>query len=229
MTKAREYKGLKFGDYTVIERTEAPDYVKNKRMAYWLVRCDKCGDEKITPSYRLTNGEIKVCRKCEIENNKIEREKWEKDNIELVRFKRIWYGINKRCKPEYEESQWYYDKGIKVCDRWLEFENFKEDMFKEYIEFEKEYGENSATIDRVDSDKGYSPDNCKWATYTEQARNRSSNIKIELNGIEYNTLTELGEAYGIKQSVIINRYGRGKRGLELVKTPRKSPTKNNNT
>ncbi|UUV25877.1 MULTISPECIES: hypothetical protein [Lysinibacillus] len=225
MTKAREYKGLKFGDYTVIERTEAPDYVKNKRSAFWLIKCDKCEDEKVTTSSRLTNGDINVCRKCKVENNKIEREKWKKDNIELVRFKRIWYGIKERCKPEWAESQWYYDKGIKVCDRWFEFENFKEDMFKDYIEFEKEHGENSATIDRIDSDKGYSTDNCKWATYTEQARNRSSNIKIELNGIKYNTLTELGEAYGIKQSVIISRYGRGKRGLDLVKTPRKSPTK----
>jgi len=80
-----------------------------------------------------------------------------------------------RCKQTSGHFYQYYGaRGIKVCDRWLDYENFLEDM-----------GERpeGATLDRIDNDKGYSPDNCKWATRSEQQANTRKVIKIEVDGI----------------------------------------------
>lgn len=79
-----------------------------------------------------------------------------------------WMKMKERCYLDsYKEKDYYQDRGIKVCDRWLEsFENFLEDM-----------GERpeGTSLDRIDPDKGYSPENCRWADLTIQAYNRRMN------------------------------------------------------
>lgn len=85
----------------------------------------------------------------------------------------IWKGIINRCNGFTKDTQRLYkDKGIKVCERWKEFENFEEDMGAKYEEHVNIYGEDNTTIDRIDGDKGYYLDNCRWATYEVQSRNR---------------------------------------------------------
>lgn len=132
--------------------------------------------------------------------------------------------MKRRCEnPKHNEYHNYGAKGISVCDRWYVFENFMEDMYESYLEFEKEHGKDTASIDRIDSSKNYEPTNCKWATQLEQARNRSNNIHIVVDGKEYHTLTEVAEAYDMSYRVVMNRYYAGKRDKELVKPVRKFP------
>ena len=111
-----------------------------------------------------------------------------------------WYRMIRRCTDEkYERFQKYGAKGVKVCDRWLEFANFLEDM-----------GErpDGHTLDRIDAKKGYSPDNCRWATPLEQALNRSSTVMVTYAGEEL-CLKHAAEAAGVPYSTVQNRMYRG--------------------
>lgn len=212
--------GKKFGKLTVIERTNTPSHIEKGKYSYWICRCD-CGDTIVVSRYSLNDGKescgcAKKPRKKETKKRKPYKNKKEINN-DLTRFKRIWNGMNKRCyRIDDNEYHNYGAKGIVIWDRWLEFENFKEDMYDSYLEFEKVNGEKSATIDRIDPKGNYEPNNCRWATQLEQARNRSNNINIEIEGVTFRTVSEAAEFYKISYQTVLNRYHKGKRGLDLV-------------
>lgn len=75
--------------------------------------------------------------------------------------------MRRRCnEPSRKEFKWYGGKGIKVCERWNNFQNFVDDMLPSYFE--------GATIERKSNNDNYTPDNCKWVTKAEQQLNRSN-------------------------------------------------------
>ena len=121
----------------------------------------------------------------------------------------IWQNMKGRCynphNPRYDR---YGGRGITVCDEW------KED-FNAFYEWSVQNGySDDLTIDRIDNDKGYSPDNCRWATQEEQARNRESNIKITI-GNATKTLKEWCEIFELDYRKINMRYRRNNyRGID---------------
>lgn len=104
-----------------------------------------------------------------------------------------------RCyKPDNNRYNIYGARGITVCDEW---KNDRTAFYK--WAFENGYKEN-LSIDRIDVNKGYSPDNCRWATVKSQANNRTTNKLITING-ETHTMAEWGDIKGISRGTIWNR------------------------
>ncbi len=104
-----------------------------------------------------------------------------------------WRGMIKRCtNPNYNEYKYYGGRGIKVCEAWMKFEGFLQDM-----------GERppNLTLDRIDNDGNYCKENCRWHTWKEQNRNRRDNILITINGIT-KTLPELCEIYNLEYNKV---------------------------
>ena len=91
-------------------------------------------------------------------------------------FYTVYRNIRSRCYNSKSHNYGRYGaRGVTVCERWLNgFKNFKEDMFPSY--------KKGLSIERIDNTKGYSPENCRWATSKEQTRNRRSNISLTYNG-----------------------------------------------
>jgi hypothetical protein len=89
----------------------------------------------------------------------------------------IWTGMKTRCySPNRREYRWYGAKGIAVCDEWF-------NSFTRFYEWAMRTGwQRGLTIDRIDSDKDYSPDNCRWATMKQQNNNRKNNVHVTHNG-----------------------------------------------
>lgn len=125
-----------------------------------------------------------------------------------------WRGMKERCvSPSHAAWNNYGGRGIKVCDRWLGkdgFSNFLSDMGERPG---KEY-----TLDRIDYDKDYAPENCKWSTRTEQARNTRQNKIYVIDGIRY-CETELCEKHGINLRSFRNRLRRGWTLEQALLTP----------
>lgn len=107
--------------------------------------------------------------------------------------------MKSRCSYEkHIDYGWYQAKGITVCEEW-------DRSFQAFYEWAVSHGYNDGlTLERIDNNKGYSPDNCRWATPKEQANNRSTNINIQYNG-EIKTLKQWAEFFGIKYSTLYYR------------------------
>lgn len=113
---------------------------------------------------------------------------------------RAWAAMKERCcKPHHPAYANYGGRGITVCAQWLQFAGFLADM-----------GEKPAdrSLDRIDNTKGYSPDNCRWATRKEQERNKRSSVRVTALG-ETLTLAEWAERTGIQGQTIAYRVRNG--------------------
>ena len=107
-----------------------------------------------------------------------------------------WQAMRGRVQTP-SKAKWY--AGVKVCDRWMVFENFYADM-----------GERptGTTLDRIDNANGYEPGNCRWATVIQQQSNKRSNVMLELNG-KRQCVAHWARELGIPKPRIHNRIKRG--------------------
>ncbi len=120
--------------------------------------------------------------------------------------------MRKRCNnPNVKRSKNYYLKGIKVCEEWENFLNFYNWSLK------NNYTDN-LTIERIDNEKGYSPENCKWIPKSEQSKNRTTNHYIEYQG-KIKTLTDWSIELNIKRTTLNARIKRGWNIKKAFETP----------
>jgi len=120
---------------------------------------------------------------------------------------KIWCGMKQRCYyTKHKSFAKYGAKGIKICERWLDFGNFYKDMGAR---------PKGMTLDRIDINKDYSPENCKWSTSAEQMRNTSRTRFIEHNGIK-KCLTDWAKEFGLRPGCLIVRASRGYTDMEIL-------------
>jgi hypothetical protein len=185
--------GQTFGRLTAI--SDAEDM--NGKSAS-ICQCE-CGTVKSYRNGSLTSGNTLSCGCL---HNDLLSERLMKHGMLDSQIYGVWIGMKDRCcNPNSERYADYGGRGITVCDRWVSsFNNFFADMGD--IPFK------GAQIDRKENDKGYSPDNCKWSTRNEQARNKRNNRILVFNGVG-RCLTEWAEITGIKTGTLISRLKRG--------------------
>jgi len=184
--------GQKIGECIFIEEVET---TKRDRHAKFLCQC---GNEFIGHINRVVAGHTTSCG-CGIIRNK----RQSKPIISQFRAEyNTWIHIKMRClNPKNQDYKYYGGRGIKVCDRWLEsFDNFLEDMGPR--------PSKKHSVDRKEVNGDYTPDNCKWATTKEQARNRRDNKWLTYKG-ETKLLTDWAKHLKISHTTLINRIKRG--------------------
>lgn len=129
------------------------------------------------------------------------------------RFWTIFVTMQARCKNTTDLR--YGGRGIKCL--WQTFEDFRDDMYPSYLDHVGKHGEKQTTIERIDNHGNYQKENCKWATWKEQNRNRRSSTFIVFRG-DRKTIAEWSEITGIGASTICYRLYKAKWGVEKILT-----------
>ncbi len=175
------YAGQKYGRLTIV----STEQIFGTYKYYARCNCD-CGTKDfVTRIDKLRNGTVTGCG-C------VQREVTTTHGCWGNPIFHVWVGLMSRCcNPKDKRYPYYGGRGITVCEEWKDVNKFILDMEPTY--------QKGLQIDRRDNDQGYNPDNCHWVTQIEQARNKSSNIKLSYDGktlclAEWSQITNL--SYG---------------------------------
>ena len=200
--------GQKFNMLTVLCR--GPDYVspKGAHQVRWYCQCD-CGNTELTlvsgHALKKKNCPIKSCG-CLVGNNAKTAHKTHGGTYE--RLYGVWCGMKSRCycqtNNRYEN---YGGRGITMCDEWKEsYEAFRNWALENGYHPDAPRGQ--CTIERIDVNGDYCPQNCTWKTIQEQENNRTDNHTVEYNG-EIHTISEWADMIGIAYNTLLNRINHG--------------------
>lgn len=201
--------GEKYNRWTIIGFDE-------NNSGYIICQCD-CSKTKRVKKSHLLSGCSKSCG-C-LQKEKVRKIKY-KHGLYQTRLYKTWNNMKSRCyNPKTTHYYLYGGKGIKVCEEW------KKDFISFYNWAMKNGYKEGLTIDRIDSDKNYCPENCRWATYKEQNSHLkyTEKIKIKPCVIEYNgekmNLTEWANKLGMNPKTLHARYERGWSIERMLNTP----------
>lgn len=192
MGKFIDLTGQRFGRLIVIKR----DGVTDSKHTRWLCKCD-CGNFSYVSKVNLKNGSTKSCG-C-LKKERFTNYKHGKVTNKLYY---IYNGMKSRCYNHNNKAYKYYgERGINICDEWLDKKNGFISFYNWAIQ--NGYKEN-LSIDRIDVNGNYEPDNCRWATNIMQANNKRTNVKISFNN-ETHTLREWSKILNIPYGTLQDR------------------------
>lgn len=194
MSKAVDLTNQKFGRLLVVKRMGSDKF----KHSIWLCKCD-CGNIKIIASNHLKRGNTKSCGCLAKE---ILSKRMSRHNMNGTRINRIWLRMKNRCNNKNDEHYKNYgERGIKVCNEW----NDKENGFMNFYNWAMQNGYKSdLTIDRIDVNGNYEPNNCRWITMFDQQSNKRNNYFIEYYGKRY-TISQLSRHLKISKDTLRQR------------------------
>lgn len=187
----KDYIGKKYGRLTILKRVE-------NRGHHPVVRCRcDCGKELDVFLHSLTSGNT---ASCGCYNREAFMNRISKHGMCDTPLYRAYKNMIQRCtNPNHPRYKDWGGRGISVCKEWT-------DDIQSFFEWAQASGyKNGLTIERIDNDKGYSPENCRWATPSEQQHNKRNTKYIELNG-ETRSILEWAELSGVNANRINTRY-----------------------
>ena len=198
MKNFEDLSGKKFGKLTVIKldhREIRNDGKRNRYFNHWLCQCE-CGNECIIIGNYLKKGSTISCGcyRKELSKNKLY-----KHGLSNTRLHKIWSGIKQRCYAKYSKDYKNYgQRNIIMCDEW------KND-FKKFYDWAIDNGyKDNLTIDRIDNDGNYEPNNCRWATLEEQANNMRNNHLLTFNN-KTQTMSQWAKEYNMSKYLLQHR------------------------
>lgn len=194
----------KIGKLTFIKEV---DKIGNKRRAVFI--CPECSNEYITQISHVKNGASSSCGCTRmIKMNRAKLKHGATSHYGRSREYSVWSNMIQRCyNPKNKAYKNYGARGIAVCDEWRNsFENFISDMGECPI---------NRSIDRIENDKGYYKENCRWATLMEQLMNRR-NTKLYTYKGQSKALNEWAQEYNIKPETLFGRINYRKMPMELA-------------
>lgn len=179
--------GKQFGRLSVISF----DHMESKGRSYWLCECS-CGKRVVARRDQLLSGHTTSCGCYAIDNT---RERATKHGLSNERLYDIWRAMRYRCRNETDSRYFRYGgRGIKVCDEWNDFETF-------YNWAMQNGYEPNLSIDRIDNDGDYCPENCRWVNDITQANNKCTNRNVEYNGVTH-TVSEWARLFGVHKETL---------------------------
>lgn len=209
MSRLVDLAGKQFGRWSVVR------YLGE---SHWWCRCD-CGVEKAVSADVLKRGVSKSCGCLRVEMGRahgarVKLRHGHGRGSGTAEY-RIWSNMVSRCNNSRHASYlWYGARGIRVCERWLTFENFLADVGLR--------PSSKHSLDRIDVNGGYCPENVRWATATQQARNTTANRHVTVRG-ETRTLAEWCELLGVRRETFYQRLRRGLSEEEALTLPLQPP------
>lgn len=206
--------GKKFGRLTVLELYNKLRR-RNSRTGKYTYRtmysclCE-CGNKVVVEQYKLKCGHTKSCGCL---RKDVSRKTQTKHGHRYSRLYVIWNNMKKRCyNPKNKSFKDYGGRGIEVCDEW------KTDFSVFYTWAINNGYNDTLTIDRINNDGNYEPNNCRWATKLEQNKNTRHNRLITLDGIT-KCISDWAKEYKLNYNTLIDRLNRGWSEEKAIKTP----------
>lgn len=201
----KDLTGQTFGRLTVVSLAENEE---GRKGVYWVCRCE-CNEVCTVRGDHMVRGRT---RSCGCLNREVAARRQLTHGLSKTDEYGIWWKMIRRCQDPRDNAYHHYGgRGITVCDRWRNsFEAFLEDM-----------GPRPSlkhSIERVDNNKGYCPENCEWATQWVQSRNRRTNVLVEYKG-QIKPLCDWCELLGLYVGSVRSRFRRGWSIEEAFTTP----------
>ena len=195
MPKIIDLTGKKFGRWYVIDR--AKEFPNNKGVM-WHCRCD-CGTERAVLSYNLISGKS---RGCGCERKEKLKSMFATHGCSKTRLYAIYKGMHARCYNKNMPAYKYYGKrGISICEEWL----------SDFIKFKEWSIENGYTdgmsIDRIDVNGNYCPENCRWVTMKKQQNNKINSVFLSINDTRF-TIAEWAEMLNTNKQTLYSKFQR---------------------